>query len=559
MAKFWNVFKRVLKAYSIEEKVFSIVVILFVLVFAVQGIVEVFKDPTAFLDDKAYFTEASVSEKPAIINPVYSDFSDVDRDLSSLVFSGLTRYDPVLKVVKNDMADLTILEDKKTYRFKLRDNLYWHDGEKVTSDDVYFTFHDVIQNDDFQNPILKANFLGVKITKVDQSTIDFVIKSPNSFFITNFNVGILPKHILEKIAVADLPYDNFNIRPIGSGPYKVDGELDTMPDGRQRVILKRFDKYYGDLPKIKNIRYYVYPNNQALLKEKSALDIIAKVPREILNEIKADSRFKIQKYQLPQYTAVFLNMSSPMLQKSKIRLALQKAIDKTKLLSTLEDKDPIDTPLLDLKQTDWIYKPNIEEAKGALFDSGYKLDKPTDPYRKDSKGNIFTLKMLVRTYEKGSSLEQDSEKVIGFLVDAWKAVGIKVDVVSVASGDFEQKLAARDYDMILYGESLGYNFDTFSYWHSSQANENGLNLSNFKSFAADALIEKIRGIFDQKEKETYLNQLAKEIANYVPAIFLYRPLYNFASDGKVSGFKLENLAFIADRYFSIQNWCIDCN
>ena len=122
-----------------------------------------------------------------------------------------------------------------------------------------------------------------------------------------------------------------------------------------------------------------------------------------------------------------------------------------------------------------------------------------------------------------------------------------------------QRLQARDYDMALAGQSLGYNLDTYSYWHSTQATSNGLNLSNYRSFGADQIIEKIRATFDQAEKDKYLKQLAQVIADDVPAVFLYRPQYTLATDNKVQqGISLSNLAFPSDRFAAIAQWCVIC-
>jgi peptide/nickel transport system substrate-binding protein len=520
--------------------------------------VTILKKPSLAASESS-FVEGILSERPAVINPLYADLSDANRDISSLVFSGLTKYDPQLKAFVQDVAELTIMEDKKTYRFKLKDNIFWHDGEKLTIDDVYFTYHDLIQNSDFKNPVLKANFDGVKISKVDGQTIDFTIKTPNSFFITNFNVGILPLHILKNVSLENLPYDLFNVKPVGTGPYMVNEQMEYLSDGRQRLLLTRFDKYYGSQSKIKNLKILIYPDVQSLLKEINILDLIAKVPRDIIGDVKNDSRFLLKTFNLPQYTAVFLNNGSSVLKMYKVRLALQKSLDKTKLLELLDNKAPIDSLLLELNQADWVYKVNLDEAKGALFDSGFKASKDVnDPIRKDIKGKSLTLTLLARAYDKGTGLYLENEKVMNFLVESWKNVGIDIVVKLEDEAVFRDMLTKRDYDLVLIGQSLGYNSDTYAYWHSSQANESGLNLSNYKSFAADSLIENIRNTFDYSEREALLKSLGKVLSDDIPAIFLYRPTYIFAYEKKIKGFILENFAYISDRYSNISQWCTNC-
>jgi len=374
------------------------------------------------------------------------------------------------------------------------------------------------------------------------------------------NVGILPQHLLGGIPVASLPNAGFNLQPVGTGPYKVDSPIEVLPDGRQRSLLTLNENYYGEKPKIKNVRFHVYPDEESMLKEISTLNVISKVSRDIYSSIQDSDRFSFLNYELPQYTAVFMNMDNVILKKDKVRIALQKAIDKEALLKVLSYKTAVDTPLMSLDQSEWRNKPNPEEAKGALYDSGYNMNvsDESDPYRKLSDGSNLKFILLVRQLDENPAAAVEIAKAVDFLVDSWKQVGIQVDPQFESLETFNQRIKDRNYDMLLTGESLGYNFDTYAYWHSSQAGSNGLNLSNYKSFSADSLIEKVRGTFDNDEKEKYLEDLANTIATDEPAIFLYRPSYVFATDNKVKGISLLNLAFSADRFSEIATWCILC-
>lgn len=536
----------------------SIVVVVVTFVVLVQSIVGLFHSPDFFLGEGGY-SEGIISERPALLNPLYVDFSEAAREISSLVFSGLVKYDPATKSFVPDLADLKISEDNMTYHFTLKDGLKWHDGEPLTADDVYFTYHDLIQNPEFKNSLLQANFEGVTVEKLDDKNINFILNRPNSFFITNLNVGIMPRHVLENVAVADLPFATFNLKPVGSGPYKVDSSMEVLTDGRQRVLLSANDSYYGTHPKIKNIRFNVYPDSASLAKEKNALNVIAKAPGEIWDELTAGNRFTFMNYELPQYTAVFFNLDSATLKKDKVRLALQKSIDKPALMKLLTNKTAVDTPLMDLNQADWMYKFNLDEAKGAFFDEGYKVVKDSgDPFRKDAKGAYLKLVMLARLWPDGTAQAEETKLITDFFKKSWEAAGVQLDVQLEDAAGFEQRLQDHDYDMVLTGQSLGYNLDIYSYWHSSQAAAGGLNLSNYRSFAVDALIQRIRENFDGGNKDKLLNDLAKEISQDIPAIFLFRPTYVYASDGKLKGVDLQNLAFPSDRFAHVDGWCINC-
>lgn len=551
---------KVIKSFSLEEKVLATVFGFLFVFFTVKGAAFI-AGPNLVFADTGVYTEGLISTKQVLINPLYVDFSNANRDISSLVFSGLLKYDPKFKGFIDDLANLKISEDKKDYLLTLKDDLKWHDGEPLTIDDVIFTYG-IIQDADFQNPLIKANFEGVKIEKVDDKTVKFSITRPNSFFITNLNVGILPKHLLHDIPVHELITNQFNLKAVGSGPYKVAGQLEVAPDGKQKVTLLLNDQYYSAKPSIKEIRFVISPDDEILLKEKGSINIISKITGK-LSELQADSRFGVKSYSLPQYTAVFFNTDKGFLKQNKFRVGLIKSIDKDNLLTKLVNKARVDTPLMDLSQKDWINKTDLKEANGAFFDVGLKYKKddkgqilPEEIYRRDKDGKEVELSLLARDYGIGTSLSEDNQKTVEYLVEAWKQVGIKIIPKFLNEEDFMTAIRARDYDMVLTGQSMGYNLDTFTFWHSSQAKETGSNLSNLKSFPVDQQIEKIRETFDVSEKDDRQKHLAELISNEAPALFLYRPANTFLTDDKVKNIGLDNLAFESDRFANIRDWCI---
>ena len=556
MLKRWkNILFRVFRSYSIEEKVISVIVAGIVFFMLAQTGLGLFRISGRVEQESGnIYNEAFVSERPVVLNPLYVDFHEASRDISSLVFSGLVKYDPQKKGFVDDLAILSISADRKTYRFTLKDKLKWHDGFSITAEDVYFTFHELVQHPKFQNPILKLNFEGVNIVMVDQKTIEFRLKKPNAFFVTNLNIGIVPKHLLGNVPVEQLPSNIFNVKPVGSGPYKIDAPLELQKDGIQRVTLKTYEDYYGQRPKIKQIRFSVYPVVEMLLDQLATLNVIAKMPLSSTEFIQKKKRFSLIPYELPQYTAIFFNLQHPLLKKEKIRLALLKSIDKQALLVDFKDKLAVDTPLLELQQSEWIYKPNLTEAKGALFDSGFKQKPGGDGYRRDSNGKPLKFTLLIRSHEEGTPQFEEMKKLTDFLIKSWKSIGVELKIEAVNEDEFKQQLQAKKYDMVLAGQGLGYNFDTYAYWHSSQTTDTGLNLSNYKSFAANQLIEEIRDTFDSKEKDKKLKDLAKILAKDIPAIFLYRPRYTFVTDGKIGGISLKNMAFPSDRFANIASW-----
>ena len=504
------------------------------------------------------YTEGIVSKNGIQnINPLFIDYNEADREVSRLVFSGLMKYDPEKKAVVDDMANLTINEGKTVYTFTLRNGLKWQDGEPLTINDVYFTFHDVIQSESFQNEILKTNFAGVVVEKMPPDKIKFTLVKPNTFFATNFTVGILPWHKLKDVDPYDLLKAEFNKMPVGSGPYEMSESVESFSGGIMQVILEKNPYYYGDISGIEHVRFIVFPTVQDMLEGSTSVNGIVKISGNYINDFKKNERFKFTPYELPQYTAVFMNMESAILKNKDVRLGLEKSVDKSSIMRLLTDKVVVDVPLMEIKEGDWGYKFDQQAAKEALYGAGYKYGKDDTQHlgiRYDSEGKALELDFIAISYDEGTEQYDETTKIVSFLQKSWEAVGSGVKIEFLPQEMFKERLMKRDYDLALVGHNLGYNFDTYSYWHSTQADPKGQNFSNYKSFQADTLIEDIRSTFDEAKRMTELKSLAQNIIDDIPAIFLYRPIYYYASDGKVSGINMSGVVFPSDRFFGISKW-----
>jgi len=558
-----NPFKKVFAVfgtYDYRDKLLSALALVVFLLMIIKLIV--FPYGLFGFGSTSIYTEGLVAKNGIQnINPLFVDYNEPDREVSRLVFSGLMKYDPVKKAIVDDMASLTINESKTEYTFVLRDGIKWHDAQPVTADDIYFTFHDVILHPSFQNKILKTNFSGVEIAKIDDRTVKFTLESPNIFFITNLTTGILPKHILGGVDPFDLLQNEFNKKPIGTGPYMVTEPVEVFQNDRTQLTLTRNPYHYDPLPNIEYMRFVVYPTMAELLDDVNVMNGVVKVSGDYLEDFVNNERFKNIAYDLPQYVAVFMNMDSKVLKDDlKVRLALQKAIDKDAFLEGAVDKVRVDTPLMDLNQEDWQYQVNVDEANGALKDSGYEYqpeDKEKVGIRYDDEGNALELRMIARAYDDGSYQYQETLDTVTFLQSAWEKIGFAIQIEFLPLAEFNDRIMARQYDLLLVGQNLGYNLDTYSYWHSAQATPLGQNLSNYRSFQVDSLIEDIRSTFDPEKKEERLTELAKKIKEDIPAIFLYRPLYYYATDAKISGLSMDGVVFPSDRFAGISNWMFE--
>ncbi|MDP1538978.1 MAG: ABC transporter substrate-binding protein, partial [bacterium] len=135
---------------------------------------------------------------PRLINPVYAQADDVDRDLTELIYSGLMKYNERGEIVPDLAKEYKILEDGKIFEFYLKEDLLWSDGKSLTTNDIIFTIK-AIQNPSLKSPI-RASWLGVEVEKISDLGIRFELRNPSVVFLENSTLKILPKHIWEDIS-----------------------------------------------------------------------------------------------------------------------------------------------------------------------------------------------------------------------------------------------------------------------------------------------------------------------------------------------------------------------
>ncbi|MDD4627939.1 MAG: ABC transporter substrate-binding protein [Candidatus Peribacteraceae bacterium] len=321
------------------------------------------------------YIEGSVGQFQPL-NPWFTVTNNVNRDIVSLVFSGLLKYNPETKSIENDLATLSVSKDGRLYTLTLKDNIYWHDTTKerphpVTPEDVLFTFQ-TIQNPAFPNALLRQNFRGIQVEKIDDRTVRFKLEEPYSFFASNLTLGLLPKSSFEGVPVAKLDQAlDFGFKPIGAGPYSFKSLMQT--ELSTEVTLERFPRPIDPDYYLKRVIFRIFPDYSSLLSDIRNLDGVRLVPRNDKGEPIIPRRFIAINYTLPQYVALFFNLDHHFLADRNLRLGLQLGTDKQTIVDGLGERTIVDTPLLEIDTTDWRYNYDPESAQGALFRSNWNL------------------------------------------------------------------------------------------------------------------------------------------------------------------------------------------
>ena len=140
------------------------------------------------------------------------------------------------------------------------------------------------------------------------------------------------------------------------------------------------------------------------------------------------------------------------------------------------------------------------------------------------------------------------------LKDYWENVGVDVQITAVELSGLKDIIKSRNYDALLYGQALGSLPDFYPFWHSTQINDPGLNLTGYQNKQVDQLLKSSRETLDQSIKEQNYQDLQDLILSDAPAMFLYNPDYLYWSSDKVKGIDTTKIVDPAKRFINISNW-----
>ncbi len=492
---------------------------------------------------------------PQYLNPVLSEANDTDRDVTELIFSGLMKYNNQGELVLDLAEKYAIGENGKIYDFFLKRDIQWHDKQPFTADDVIFTIQ-TIQNPEYRSP-LRINWTGVEMEKIDDYTVRFKLKTPYAPFLANTTVGIIAKHIWEKILPEKFLLALENLEPIGTGPYKLKKIKKDKEGFVDYLKLEAFGQYEKNRPFIEKIELYFYPDEEALIRayNRAKIDNLSLI--SVQNESKLQGLRKANVYQLnlPRYFAVFFNQSkSKALSDKTVRLALNYATNKQEIINKVLSgqakivNSPIPAGVWGHSDEIKVYEWAIDHANNILEEADWK-DEDGDGIRE--KGEEKLEIELITTELK------ELQQVANLLQEQWSKIGAQINVKILNIGEIQQEhVRPREYQALLFGEVLGLDPDPYSFWHSSQKRDPGLNLALYDNSKVDTLLRNARQDLDPESRAEKYKEFQQIVVEDVPVVFLYSSYHLYVVDKKIKGLTIKNIVLPSKRFVDIQDWYI---
>ncbi len=448
----------------------------------------------------------SMSSSPSRLNPILANDS-ASSEIADWLFNGLFKYDKDGNITTEIASSYTFVTPTKLI-VKLKPNVLWHDKERVTSKDVVFTYHKIIDPKVFNS--IKSNFKEVESVKaLDELSVEIIYKKPYFKALETWMVGLLPYHILKD--EKDLMTSSFNKNPIGTGSYKLK-EFKTAQD----IELVANDDFFEGRPKIDKILYKFIPdsNTSFLYLKQKKLDIGGLTPMQVKRQIDDGFKDSFEILSRPSFGFTYLgfNLENPKFKDIKVRQALSLAINRQELVDILffGYGEVCNGPFMpdsfayneEIKET----KQNLQKAKELLKEAGY-----------DEK-NPLSFELITNT---GNDIRVNTAQILQYQLEK---VGVIMKIrVMEWQAFLNTVVTPRKFETVLLGWSLALMPDAYPLWHSNSAKLGGFNLVNYKNEKIDELIEKGSGTINKDELSVIYKEIFKIIANDLPYLFLYIP------------------------------------
>ncbi|MGG1662371.1 ABC transporter substrate-binding protein [Brevibacillus sp. NRS-1366] len=448
---------------------------------------------------------------PPKLDPAYSS-TFVDRMVLQSIFDKLVDLDENGKIVPMLAESWEISSDNKTYTFKLRQGVKFHDGSDFNAEAVTYNFERNMDKDSVRRNELKSVD---KVTAVDPYTVKVHLKQPYAPFLAVLTdrTGMMVSPEAAKKAGKD-----FMNNPVGTGPFiykeRVKGST---------VTLEKNENYWREsLPKLQKVVFKIMSDsNVALMNLKSGqVDMTSKLPFKEIENVKSEPNLQVINEVSQGYYGVYLNTTKPPFDKKELRQAFDLLIDRDAIVNVVLNNagsaahSPFAPSHFAYGDSDKAEKPDVAKAKDLLRKAGVE------------NGFSFTLKL-----EPLPSSQQMGQMIQNML----KPAGIDVKLEKVELGTLLEQLTTGNMEATILNWSGRPDPDQNIY--DFLVTDGPQNYSHFSNQEVDQRLNAARMEMDEGKRKAIYDEVMKILHEEVPQIYLYHEHIVSGMSKSVQGYK----------------------
>ena len=505
------------------------------------------------------YTEALVGE-PQLINPLYATSNDVDKDLVTLIYSGLMKWKPEEGLVPDLAESININEEGTVITATIRENARFHNGDPILARDILFTIN-AIQNPAYRSP-LYGSFKGVSVVQEGDRIVSFVIEKPSAVFLQNLTVGILPSGLWADVLPQNAPLAALNLQPVGSGPFQFVEFTKDKKGSVRSFTLKPFKDWYQSPAFINRLTFQFYPDQKSALDalENKYVKGVSVVPFEDKERTGQNRAVVLHSPLLNREVVLYFNQkTNEQLKKKTVREAISLAIDKTEIVNNIIKgqgriiSGPLLSGMIGYKEAETAQVIDLEKARTLLKEAKVVSDVIPSVAEGSEAEETKKPNKLTLTVPSG----EEFSRVANYIKTQLEAIGLEIEIITVPSQTFfDDVISPRNFELLLTTVMFDATQDPYLFWHSSQIGSAGLNIVEYQNTDVDKLLESARATIKTEERQTAYQTFEEKVVADLPAMFLYQSNYNYAVSRDIQNVKLNSIRVPFDRFAKINEWYI---
>ncbi len=491
---------------------------------------------------------AATREPAHILPPLV--FETVGRDIGDRVWERLADFSPGGATIdpaayQPSLAARWDRVDSLTWRFHLRPDARWHDGQPVTATDVVFSFSAYV--DTTLGAPAGESLAGVTVTAEDSATVlvRFPRVQPEQLYDATWSVRVIPAHVWESVPRDQWAGDTSVARLVGSGPYRVRAWQ------RGQSVTLEADSSGVTMPQVRRLiwRFASDPDaalNMVLAHEADAMETAVGPAQR--NRAARDTSVRVQPYPSAVYGFVAFRLrdargrAHPILGDAAVRRALALATDRLTLAQGIFGAGA-NAPRGPFSSLAWIDDAGIQVLP---FDTAEARRVLNGARTRARPGKPLTFEILVPSTSPARRLLAEA------LQAQWRPLGIEATITAVDFPVFQERLAQGRFDSYVgaYGDEPSPR-GLSAQWGS--AGIGGLNYGRYTNPVFDSLVEVASNTAELPRARERWREAMDTLNVDVPAIFLYSP-----AQAAVLSRRLENVAIDPFGWLNgVEAWGVD--
>jgi peptide/nickel transport system substrate-binding protein len=448
------------------------------------------------------------------------------------IYDGLVQFkDGTLEVEPALAESWEVSEDAKTYRFKLREGVKFHDGSDFDAEAVKFNFDRMLKED---HPFyetgpfpLSFNFASVEaVNVIDPLTVEFKLNEAFAPFLSNL---AYPTGLIVSPASVEQHGKEYGRNPSGTGPFKF-----TEWQSNQRVVIERNADYWGEAAGLEAVVFRPITDANTRVAEMMAggIDVMVEVPPDNLATFKQDAGFAVAEQAGPHVWFGILNTKGGPFADKRVRQAANYAVNKETLVNDVlqgtatVSAGPIPPAFNWVESSVQPYAYDPDKAKALLAEAGVEKPQVTFYVTEGGSGMLDPVTM-------GAAIQADLQAV-GFDVKIetyeWNTFLGRVNQGLEGQADMaEMAWMTNDPDTVPY----------LTLRSDAMPDKGGFNSGYYSNPEVDDLLEKARMSTDQVERGKLYAQVQEIVHDDAPWLFVANWKQNAVTTAAVQGFKLQ--------------------